>query len=121
MSASSSSFVPTGNVIGSAINYSILFIKKFPHNMTQEKIEEIASKYGSVIKCVVKQATGVDGIVKKLNQCHLTFVTKEDAQNASQKLYMDNEMNPNAQLQVDFFQNRVARMIERDNKNPVIN
>jgi len=47
--------------------------------------------------------TTPQGVEKFLSQATVTYSTKEAAQNASKKLYMDNDMNPNAQLEVDFF------------------
>jgi len=41
---------PTGNVVGGTINYSILFIKKFPNHINEEKILEICSRFGEVVK-----------------------------------------------------------------------
>lgn len=40
---------------------------------------------------------------KPIQQALVTFSNKDDAINASKKLYMDNEMNPDCKLQVDFF------------------
>lgn len=112
---------PSGNIAGGTINYSILFVKKFPHYINQEKLQEICSRYGEVIKVQQKKITTAAGIEKFVSQATVTFANKDAATNASKKLYMDNEVNPNAQLVVDFFQNRVARMVEKDNQNSFMN
>jgi len=41
---------PTGNIVGGTINYSILFIKKFPNYFNEEKLREICSRFGEVVK-----------------------------------------------------------------------
>jgi len=55
------------------------------------------------MRCVQKKTTDANGNTRTLSQATVTYATKEEATNAMQKLYMDNDMNPNAQLQVDFF------------------
>lgn len=85
----------------STINYNILFIKKFPHYINEEALGKHCQKYcvaGQVLKVAQKVINE-----KPIQQALVTFSNKDDAINASKKLYMDNEMNPDCKLQVDFF------------------
>jgi hypothetical protein len=67
------------------------------------KLEAVCGKYGTVIRCVQKKVTDNQGNTRTLAQATVTYASKEEATTAMQKLYMDNEINPSAQLQVDFF------------------
>jgi hypothetical protein len=78
-------------------------------------LEKVCSKYGKVIKCFIKNTTNPDGSTRKLSQAQVSYADKETAEKAYQKLYMDNDLNPNAALEIQFYQNRLSRMVEKDN------
>ena len=68
-----------------------------------------------MLKCYIKSTTNPDGSTRKLCQAQVTYADKESADKAYQKLYMDNDLNPNAALDIQFVQNRLSRMVEKDN------
>jgi hypothetical protein len=66
-------------------------------------LTQICSKYGKVVKCFIKSTTNIDGSTRKLSQAQVTYADKESAEKAYQKLYMDNEWNPSAALEIQFY------------------
>lgn len=52
------------------------------------------------MKCAIKFITNIDGTSRALTQANVTYENKQEAEKAMQKLYMDNDLNPSAALDI---------------------
>ena len=84
--------------------------------MTEERLREICSKYGTIQHLKLKTTTLPDGSIGKVT-AEVFYSKKEEAGLAMQKLYFENELGDN--LNVDYYKLKEARIQEHDKQNDV--
>lgn len=77
--------------------------------MTEERLKEICQKFGQVQYVKLKLSHLPDGRQAK-STASIFYVKKEDAGQAIQKLYYENELGDN--IKIDFYKLKEARIQE---------
>eukprot|EP00347_Sterkiella_histriomuscorum_P023838 403333212 len=106
------------DIIGNE-NLKAIFIKNLDKKVTEERLKEICSKYGTILQCQLKTSE-VDGIKYSRGIAEVVFSSKNEASNAIQKLYFESELGDN--INVDFYKLKEGRIQEYDQRNnPLLN